>query len=59
VRVKEFEGYVDVVGRKFIKYYVIFVLVRVLLGLLFISIAAAVGYLVLLNVVSSYPKINI
>jgi hypothetical protein len=59
VRVKEFEDYVDVVGRKFIKYYVVFVFVRVLLGLLFISIAAAVGYLVLLNVVSSYPKINI
>jgi hypothetical protein len=59
VRVKEFEDYVDVVGRKFIKYYVIIFVLRLLLGLLFISIAAAVGYLVLLNVVSSYPKINI
>jgi len=55
---EEYEKYVDITGRKFIKYYVLWRLIEVSMAMLFIGIAFVVGYYVVLpNVMASVPKI--
>jgi len=54
-----YERYVDITGRKLIKYYVMWRLIELGIGLLVISIFMVIGYLVLSGVESSFPKINI
>ena len=57
---EEYEKYVDITGKKFIKYYVFLRLVELFLGLVFISIAFGIAFVVLnaviSNVLSSIPK---